>query len=137
MHTAYLVITVLFALIASYSGLGKIQRDPHQVRVVHETIGVPFKYFPLLAACEFAGAVGLVRGDLAAASRNRGGNRSRPLLRGSGSVPIYVSAMSKAWGPAAFMLLLAGGDARFSRLDDLSRQLPRQHTAARRPCLWP
>src|ERR1035438_2716449 len=62
MHTAYLVITLLFALMVSYSGVGKIRRDPLQVRVVHETVGLPLKYFPLLAACEFAGAVGLALG---------------------------------------------------------------------------
>jgi DoxX-like family len=45
-----------------FSGLGKIRRDPRQMRVVHEIIGVPLKYFPLLAACEFAGALGLVLG---------------------------------------------------------------------------
>jgi hypothetical protein len=58
MHIAYLVITVVFALVVSYSGFGKIRRDPLQVKVVHETVGVQLKYFPLLAACEFAGAVG-------------------------------------------------------------------------------
>jgi len=49
MHTAYLVITVAFALMVSYSGVGKIRRHPLQVRVIHETVGVPLKYFPLLA----------------------------------------------------------------------------------------
>jgi DoxX-like family len=32
------------------------------VQVVHEVVGVPLHYFPLLAACEIAGAVGLVLG---------------------------------------------------------------------------
>jgi DoxX-like protein len=64
MHAAYLIITVTFALLATSSGIGKMQRDPRQVKVVHETVGVPLKYFPLLAACEFAGAVGLVGGIL-------------------------------------------------------------------------
>ena len=53
MHTLYLVITVLFALMVTYSGIGKIRRDPLQVKVVHETIGLPLKYFPLLAAILF------------------------------------------------------------------------------------
>jgi hypothetical protein len=48
MHTAYLVITVVFALLVSFSGIGKIRRDPRQVKVTHETVGVPLKYFPLL-----------------------------------------------------------------------------------------
>ena len=62
MHSAYLAITILLAGMAAFSALGKIRRDPHQVRVVHETVGVPLRYFPLLAACELAGAVGLVLG---------------------------------------------------------------------------
>jgi uncharacterized membrane protein YphA (DoxX/SURF4 family) len=62
MHIAYLVITSLFAAMVAFSGLGKIRRDPHQMRVIHETVGVPLKYFPLLAACEFSGALGLVLG---------------------------------------------------------------------------
>jgi uncharacterized membrane protein YphA (DoxX/SURF4 family) len=62
MHIAYLVITLLFALIATYSGIGKIRRDAMQVKVIHETIGLPLKYFPMLAACEFAGSLGIVIG---------------------------------------------------------------------------
>ena len=62
MHIAYLMITSLFAAMVAFSGLGKIRRDPHQMRVIHETVGVPLKYFPLLAACEFSGALGLVLG---------------------------------------------------------------------------
>src|SRR2546421_12696911 len=104
MHTAYLAITALFALIVSYSGVGKIRRDPHQVRVLHETIGVPFKYFPLLAACEFVGAVGLVVGIW------------WPLIgiaAGIGLVLYFVGAIVSHLGvgdvkggkPAAFMLV--------------------------------
>ena len=37
----YLVITVLVALMVAFSGLGKIRRDPRQVKVIHETVGVP------------------------------------------------------------------------------------------------
>ena len=64
MHAAYLIVTVTFALLVTFSGLGKVRRDAHQMKVVHETVGVPLKYFPLLAACEFAGGVGLVVGIL-------------------------------------------------------------------------
>jgi uncharacterized membrane protein YphA (DoxX/SURF4 family) len=62
MDTAYLVIAILLAAMLVFSGLGKTRRDPRQMHVVHEIIGVPLKYFPLLAACEFAGALGLVLG---------------------------------------------------------------------------
>jgi hypothetical protein len=41
MDTAYLVITLLFALMVSYSGVGKIRRDPHQVRVIHDSTNAP------------------------------------------------------------------------------------------------
>lgn len=106
MHILYFAITVAFALMVTYSGVGKIRRDPLPVRVVHETIGLPLKYFPLLAACEFAGAVGLVAGiwwppiGIAA---------------GIGLVLYFVGAIVshlrvgdvKGIGSAAFMLALA------------------------------
>ena len=62
MGIAYLVITILLAAMVTFSGIGKIRRDPHIVQVIHEVVGVPMKYFPLLAACEFAGALGVVLG---------------------------------------------------------------------------
>ena len=62
MGIAYLVITILLAAMALFSGFGKLRNDPHIVKVIHETVGVPMKYFPHLASCEIAGAVGLVAG---------------------------------------------------------------------------
>ena len=108
MHTAYLVITLVLGLMVSYSGVGKIRRDPLQVKVVHETVGVPLKDFPLLAACEFAGAAGLVVGIW------------WPLVgiaAGIGLVLYFVGAIVshlrvgdvKGIGSAAFMLVLAAG----------------------------
>src|SRR6266851_7813212 len=108
MHTAYLVITLVLGLMVSYSGVGKIRRDPLQVKVVHETVGVPLKYFPLLAACEFAGAAGLVVGIW------------WPLVgiaAGIGLVLYFVGAVVshlrvgdvKGIGSAVFMLMLAAG----------------------------
>jgi hypothetical protein len=108
MHIAYVVMTLVFALMVSFSGVGKIRRDPLPVRVVHETVGIPLKYFALLAACEFAGAVGLVVGiwwpfiGIAA---------------GIGLVLYFVGAVVshlragdvKGIGSAAFMLVLAAG----------------------------
>src|SRR5260370_42630975 len=47
---------------AAFSGLGKIRRDQRIVYVINEVVGVPLKYFSLLAACELAGALGLVLG---------------------------------------------------------------------------
>jgi DoxX-like family len=108
MHTAYLVITLAFALMVSFSGAGKIRRDPRQVKVIHETVGFPLKHFPLLAACEFAGAVGLVVGIW------------RPhigIAAGIGLILYFVGAVVshlrvgdfKGIGSAAFMLVLAAG----------------------------
>ena len=62
MGIAYLVVTILLAAMVLFSGVGKLRNDPHIVKVIHETVGVPMKYFPALAACEFAGALGLVLG---------------------------------------------------------------------------
>lgn len=106
MNTAYLVITVVLAAMVVFSGLGKIRRDPRIVQVIHEVVGVPLKYFPLLAACEFAGAVGLVLGIW------------WPLLgvaAGIGLVLYFVGATvshlrvgdAKGIGPAAFLLVVA------------------------------
>ena len=58
----YLVITIVVAAMMALSGVMKLRHDPKVVHVVHEVIGVPLKYFPLMAACLFAGALGLVLG---------------------------------------------------------------------------
>jgi len=108
MDIAYLVITILLAAMVAFSGLGKIRRDPHQVNVIHETVGVPLKYFPLLATCEFAGALGLVLGiwwpPLGVAAN-------------AGLVLYFVGAIAshlrvgdlKGIGPAAFLFVGAAG----------------------------
>lgn len=107
-NTPYLVITLLFAAMVAFSGLGKIRRDPKIMHVIHEVVGVPLQYFSLLAACELAGALGLVLGiwwppiGLAASI---------------GLVLYFVAAIVshlrvgdvKGIGPAAFMLALAAG----------------------------
>src|SRR5215467_6423209 len=108
MQTAYLATTLVFALMVLYSGIGKMRPDPYQVKVIHDTIGVPLKYFPLLAACEFAGGVGLVVGIL---------GRLVGIAAGIGLVVYFVGAVVshlrvrdyKGIGAAVFMLLLAIG----------------------------
>jgi hypothetical protein len=108
MHTAYLVITTLVAILVAFSGVGKIRRDPRQARVLHETVGIPLNYFPLLAACELAGALGLVVGiwwpPVGVAA-------------GIGLVLYFVGAIVshvrvgdiRGIGPAVFMLMLTAG----------------------------
>jgi len=108
MHTAFLVVTIVFALMVFFSGIGKIRRDQRQVKVVHETIGVPLDYFPALAGCEFAGAVGLVVGIWW---------RLAGIAAGTGLVLYFIGAIVahlrvgdvQGIGPAAFMLVLAAG----------------------------
>src|SRR5690349_8489063 len=108
MLPAYLSVTVVFAVLLAFSGLGKVLRQRQQVRVIHDLVGVPFKYFPLLAACEFAGALGLLLGIW------------WPVLglaAGIGLVVYFIGAIVahlrvgdlKGLGPAAFMLGMALG----------------------------
>jgi hypothetical protein len=112
MSAVYVVITVFVALMVTVSGVGKMRRDPRQVKVIHEMVGVPLKYFPLLAACEFAGAFGLVAGFW------------WPALGVAGAIGLvlyFVAAVishlrvgdNKGIGPAAFMLVLAAGALAF------------------------
>jgi uncharacterized membrane protein YphA (DoxX/SURF4 family) len=108
MHIAYLVITIFFASMAVFSGIGKIRHDAHQVRVIHETVGVPLKFFPLLAACEFAGALGLLAGILWPPVGIAGGVGL--VLYFVGAVVSHVRVGDfKGIGSAGFMLLVAAG----------------------------
>lgn len=109
MHTAYLVTTMVLTLLATFSAIGKIRRDPLPVKVIHDTIGIPLTYFPLLAACEFAGAVGLVVGIW---------SPSLGIAAGIGLVLYFVGAVVshlqvgdvKGVGSAAFMLVAAAAE---------------------------
>jgi hypothetical protein len=58
----YLTVTFIVAAMVAFSGIAKIRRDPRVVRTIHEVVGLPLSYFPFLAACEFAGALGLILG---------------------------------------------------------------------------
>lgn len=64
MSIAYTVLSAVYSLMLVLSGIGKLRRDAYQVKVVHDLVGVPMAYFPALAACEFAGAAGLLAGHL-------------------------------------------------------------------------
>jgi hypothetical protein len=107
-NTPYLVITLVFAAMVAFSGLGKIRRDPKIMQVIHEVVGVPLKYFPLLAACELAGALGLVLGIWWQAIG---------VAASIGLVLYFVGATVshlrvrdvKGIGPAVFMLAVAAG----------------------------
>ena len=104
----YLVITLVFAAMVTFSGVGKIRRDPKIMHVIHEVVGVPLKYFSLLAACELAGSLGLVLGIWWP---------SVGVAASIGLVVYFVAAIVfhlrvgdvKGIGPAAFMLVLGAG----------------------------
>lgn len=112
MGIVYIALAVVFALMLAVSGLGKMRRHAHQVKVIHETVGVPLNYFSLLAACEFAGALGLVAGIW------------WPALGVAAAIGLalyFVGAIIshlrvgdiKGVGPAVFMLALAAGALAF------------------------
>lgn len=62
MAIGYLVVTIVLAAMAAFSGIGKLRRDPKIVHVIHDVVGVPMNFFPHLAACEISGALGLLVG---------------------------------------------------------------------------
>ena len=65
MTIAYSALAALSALLlAAVSATGKLRRNPYIVRSVHEVVGVPLHWFPILAALELAGAAGLLLGIL-------------------------------------------------------------------------
>ena len=106
MHTAYRAITILLAAMVLFSGVAKVRRDPNVIRVIHEIVGVPLRYLPLLAACEFAGALGAVLGILWP---------TLGMAAGIGLVLYFLGAVIshlrvgdvKGVGPAAFLLVVA------------------------------
>jgi hypothetical protein len=108
MNSAYLVITLVFAAMVAFSGLGKIRRDPRILHVIHEVVGVPLKYFSLLAACEFAGALGFVLG-IWWPSIGVAASIGLVLYFVAASVSHLRVGDVKGIGPAAFMLVLAAG----------------------------
>jgi hypothetical protein len=80
--------------------------------VVHEIVGVPLTYFRILAACEFAGALGLVVGIC------------WPIIGTAAAIGLvlyfvatFVSHLRvgdvKGIGSAAFMLVLGAGALAF------------------------
>jgi hypothetical protein len=62
MYFAHVAVAVLMSLLSVISGVAKLRHSSHVVKVIHELVRVPMKWFPYLAACEFAGAAGLLIG---------------------------------------------------------------------------
>ena len=106
MQIAYPVIAIVLAAVVALSGIGKIRCDPYQIQVIHETIGVPLQYFPFLAACEFAGALGLLLGIWWPILGMAGAVGLLLYFVGAIASHVYVSDI-KGIGPAAFLLVVA------------------------------
>jgi len=76
--------------------------------VINEVVGVPLKYFPHLAACELAGALGILLGVWLP---------WMGVAAGIGLVIYFLGAVIshlrvgdiKGMGPAGFMLMVAAG----------------------------
>jgi hypothetical protein len=62
MFPAHVALVVLMSLLVIFSGVAKLRHDAHVVRIIRDVVRVPMKWFPWLAACEFAGAAGLLLG---------------------------------------------------------------------------
>src|SRR3954452_3540834 len=62
MFIALVITTALLALIAVNSAVMKLRKNEQVVAIIGGTVGVPAGYFPVLAALEIAGAVGIVAG---------------------------------------------------------------------------
>ena len=62
MFITYCILAVLYSGMLIFSGVLKLRHDAQMVQIIHHTIGLPLAYFPLLAACEIAAALGLLAG---------------------------------------------------------------------------
>lgn len=62
MFIAYCIVAVLYSGMLVLSGVSKLQHHPEAVAIIHQLIGVPLAFFPVLALLELAAAAGLLAG---------------------------------------------------------------------------
>lgn len=62
MFIALVIVTALLALLALNSAVMKLRKNEQVVATIGGTVGVPERYFPVLAGLEIAGAIGIVAG---------------------------------------------------------------------------
>lgn len=104
MFLPYLVVAALLALLLAFSAWAKLTRDERVVTTM-TGIGVPLAWFPYLATCEIAGAVGLLAGivvpplGIAAAIG--------VILYFVGAVFFHLRARDKAVAPPLVILVFA------------------------------
>ncbi|HKR51108.1 MAG TPA: DoxX family protein [Pseudonocardiaceae bacterium] len=61
MFIAYVIVSIVFALMLAGSAWAKLIRNDRVVTGI-TGLGVPLRWFPILATCELAGSVGLLAG---------------------------------------------------------------------------
>jgi uncharacterized membrane protein YphA (DoxX/SURF4 family) len=62
MHIAYIIVAGVFTIMLTMSARMKVVHDPVAVEVIGGVVGVPLRFFPVLALLEVAGGVGLLAG---------------------------------------------------------------------------
>src|SRR5215217_8094746 len=62
MFIALVIASVLIAAMCASSASLKLRKDERSVAVISGTVGVPLRFFPVLAALELAGAAGVLIG---------------------------------------------------------------------------
>jgi hypothetical protein len=62
MSVAYIVVAVVVAFMLAMSARQKVVRDPRAVEIIGHVVGIPLRYFAVLASLEIAGAIGLLIG---------------------------------------------------------------------------
>ena len=62
MFIAYIIVAIIMAIIAVGSATGKLQHNPRIITSINGVVGVPMPWIPALAACEIAGALGILIG---------------------------------------------------------------------------
>jgi hypothetical protein len=62
MFIALIITTVLLAVMCINSASMKLRRDERSVTMIGTTLGVPLRFFPVLAGLELAGAAGILIG---------------------------------------------------------------------------
>ncbi len=62
MFLAYIILAIVRTAQIGYSSLIKFRRAPRVMKTIVEGAGVPVEWLPWLAACEMAGAAGILLG---------------------------------------------------------------------------
>lgn len=62
MFLAYIILAIVRAAQIGYSSVAKLRHTPRVVKTIVEGAKVPIQWLPWLAACEIAGAAGILIG---------------------------------------------------------------------------